>query len=106
MSRLEQFFTSTGKRRTASIGMRASSRRAAMDVCRIAGGQRDDTTRWQRTALIGWAKAMGHDKTVGLLEETLGEEKAADEKLTSIAESSINQSAAQSAHAQGREDVA
>lgn len=48
--------------------------------------------------LIAWAKAMGHDEAASLLEETLEEEKAADEKLTSIAESGINEEAARQAH--------
>jgi ferritin-like metal-binding protein YciE len=36
--------------------------------------------------LIAWARQMGHQNAVLLLEETLEEEKNADEKLTSIAE--------------------
>ena len=35
------------------------------------------------------ASLLGHDKVAKLLDETLGEEKAADEKLTDVAESSI-----------------
>jgi ferritin-like metal-binding protein YciE len=37
---------------------------------------------------------MGHDDAVELLQETLDEESAADEKLTEIAESLANDSAA------------
>jgi ferritin-like metal-binding protein YciE len=37
-----------------------------------------------------WAEQMGHDEAVRLLEETLEEEKAADDKLTDIAESVAN----------------
>jgi ferritin-like metal-binding protein YciE len=40
---------------------------------------------------------MGHTEAVDLLEQTLSEEKAADEKLTSLAEGGINQSAAEAA---------
>ena len=40
--------------------------------------------------VIAWAKQMGHDEAVQLLEETLNEEKAADEKLTEVAESVAN----------------
>ena len=36
---------------------------------------------------------MGHDEVVELLEETIGEEKAADDKLTSIAQSIANEKA-------------
>ena len=35
--------------------------------------------------LIEWARVLGYDSAVGLLEQTLQQEKAADEKLTSIA---------------------
>jgi len=37
-----------------------------------------------------WAEAMGHNEAAGLLAETLREEKAADEKLTEIAELDCN----------------
>lgn len=36
--------------------------------------------------LIAWSQVLGYDDAVSLLEETLAEEKAADEKLTEIAE--------------------
>jgi ferritin-like metal-binding protein YciE len=41
------------------------------------------------------AEALGHRKAVKLLEQTLKEEKAADEKLTRIAESVVNVRAAE-----------
>lgn len=41
-------------------------------------------------SLIAWAKLLEEDDAVDILEETLGEETAADEKLTEIAESTIN----------------
>ncbi len=40
--------------------------------------------------LRSWAEAMGHDEAATLLSETLEEEKAADEKLTQIAEEECN----------------
>ncbi|MGR3570875.1 YciE/YciF ferroxidase family protein [Brevirhabdus sp.] len=43
--------------------------------------------------LVAWAREMGHDQCASLFEETLGEEKAADEKLTSVAESRLNKAA-------------
>jgi len=43
--------------------------------------------------LVTWAEQMGHDEAVELLNETLDEEKSADEKLTSVAESIANQRA-------------
>ncbi|HEY1679354.1 MAG TPA: ferritin-like domain-containing protein [Candidatus Sulfotelmatobacter sp.] len=76
-----------------------------MDACLIAGGQRAE--HYEMAAygtLIAWAKAMGHDEAVSLLEETLEEEKAADEKLTSIAEGGINEEAASQAHPESEEE--
>ena len=48
--------------------------------------------------LVAWARAMGHTEAADLLQETLDEEKAADEKLSSLAEGGINQEAADAAH--------
>ncbi len=70
-----------------------------LDACLIAGGQRAE--HYEMAAygtLVAWAKAMGHNDAVDLLQEILDEEKAADEKLTSIAESGINEEAASIAH--------
>jgi len=41
------------------------------------------------------AKQMGHNEALTLLKETLAEEKATDEKLTLLAESSVNAQAAE-----------
>lgn len=41
-------------------------------------------------SLAAWAKLMDQDDAADLLEETLDEEKTADDKLTKIAEQSIN----------------
>jgi ferritin-like metal-binding protein YciE len=43
---------------------------------------------------IAHARRLGLDQVVELLEETLGEEKAADEKLTEVAETVVNPDAA------------
>lgn len=40
--------------------------------------------------VLAWAEQMGHDDAVRLLEETLNEEKAADDELTAVAESVAN----------------
>ena len=64
---------------------------ATMDACLIASGQRAE--HYEMAAygtLVAWAKAMGHTEAASLLEATLEEEKAADEKLTSLAEGGIN----------------
>ncbi len=47
--------------------------------------------------LIAWARQLGRDDCAGVLEQTLTEEKATDQKLTSIAESRVNRLAAQRA---------
>ena len=44
--------------------------------------------------LIAWAKQLGRPDCASVLEETLKEEKAADSKLTSLAERDINVKAA------------
>jgi ferritin-like metal-binding protein YciE len=70
-----------------------------MDACLIAAGQRAE--HYEMAAygtLVAWARGMGHSEAAELLQETLNEEKAADKKLTSIAESGINQDAADAAH--------
>jgi ferritin-like metal-binding protein YciE len=44
--------------------------------------------------LIAWARELGRDDCAGVLEQTLEEEKAADHKLTEIAEARLNRQAA------------
>ena len=78
---------------------------ATMDACLIAGGQRAE--HYEMAAygtLIAWAKAMGHMDVVDLLQETLDEEKAADEKLSALAEGGINQNAADAVESEETED--
>jgi ferritin-like metal-binding protein YciE len=70
-----------------------------MDACLIAGGQRAE--HYEMAAygtLIAWAQVMGHTEAADLLEEILEEEKAADQKLSALAEGGINQAAADEAH--------
>ena len=70
-----------------------------MDACLIAAGQRAE--HYEMAAygtLVAWAEAMGHTEAAKLLQQTLVEEKAADKKLSGLAESGINQSAADTAH--------
>jgi ferritin-like metal-binding protein YciE len=78
---------------------------ATMDACLIAAGQRAE--HYEMAAygtLVAWARAMGHEEAADLLQQTLDEEKAADEKLSGLAEGGINQSAADSAHPEGETD--
>lgn len=80
---------------------------ATMDACLIAGGQRAE--HYEMAAygtLIAWARAMGHTEAVDLLQETLDEEKAADEKLSALAEGGINQDAADTANSPEEEEPA
>jgi hypothetical protein len=72
---------------------------ATMDARLIAAGQRAE--HYEMAAygtLVAWARAMKHDEVADLLQQTLDEEKAADEKLSSLAEGGINQEAADLAH--------
>src|SRR3954470_5104621 len=76
-----------------------------LDACLIASAQRAE--HYEMAAygtLVAWARAMGHQEAVGLLEGILEEEKATDEKLTQLAESGINSEAAQQAHPNGGGD--
>jgi ferritin-like metal-binding protein YciE len=78
---------------------------STMDACLIAAGQRAE--HYEIAAygtLVAWARAMGHDEAADALQETLDEEKAADEKLSSLAEGGINQEAAEAAHPGGEEE--
>ena len=43
--------------------------------------------------LVAWATQLGHQEAADLLEETLNEEKEADDTLTEVAESCINEDA-------------
>lgn len=77
-----------------------------MDACLIAGGQRAE--HYEMAAygtLVAWAKVMGHTEAADLFEEILEEEKAADEKLTALAEGGINQAAADEPAEDGEEGV-
>ena len=77
-----------------------------MDACLIAAGQRAE--HYEMAAygtLVAWARAMGHSEAADLLQETLDEEKAADEKLSSLAEGGINQSAAEATHSDEDEEA-
>ena len=45
-------------------------------------------------SLIAWARELGRNDSADILEDTLAEEKAADAKLTQLAESRLNRTAA------------
>ena len=76
-----------------------------MDACLIASGQRAE--HYEMAAygtLVAWARVMNHEEAAVLLEEILEQEKAADEKLTQLAESGINESAASSEDSEEESD--
>lgn len=68
---------------------------ATMDACLIAAGQRAE--HYEMAAygtLVAWANALGHSEVAALLQETLDEEKSADQKLSGVAEGGLNDAAA------------
>lgn len=67
---------------------------AVKDACIIAAGRRAE--HYEMAAYgtcIAWARALDLEEVAVLLETTLEEEKAADEKLSALAESGINEAA-------------
>ena len=67
----------------------------AMDAALIAAAQRAEHYEiGAYGTCVAWARLLGHDEVVSLLEQTLEEEKAADQKLTALAEGEINEAAA------------
>ena len=66
----------------------------AMDAVLIASGQRAE--HYEMAAygtLIAWANTLGLTDAVALLQQNLDEEKAADKKLTQLAEGGLNAAA-------------
>ena len=67
---------------------------SVMDAMLIAGAQRVE--HYEITSYgtcIAWAEALGLTEVAGVLGESLAEEKAADERLSALAESGINDAA-------------
>lgn len=67
---------------------------AVMDACIIAAGQRSE--HYEMAAYgtcVAWAEALGLTEAAELLSATLAEEKAADQKLSALAEGDINEAA-------------
>src|SRR3977135_3414836 len=68
---------------------------AVLDAAFIAGCQRVE--HYEITAygtLMAWAKLLGHKEALNLLKANEQEEKAADAKLSKLAESTVNRDAA------------
>lgn len=108
VGRLEQVFEALGqpaKRETCQAmkgliaegeeAIKAKGDPAVRDAALIAAAQR---VEHYEMAGYGTARTLatqlGHDRAANVLQETLEEEKAADRKLTTIAESSVNTQAA------------
>ena len=107
IARLEQVFelldeTARGKHCAGMAGiieegndmLEEDAEDAVKDACIVASGQRAE--HYEMAAYgtcIAWAKVLGLDEVATLLEATLEEEKAADKKLSALAESGINQAA-------------
>jgi ferritin-like metal-binding protein YciE len=118
VERLEEVFTSLDEKakgkhcdgiagiiEEAKAVMEEDFDEVTMDACLIAGAQRAE--HYEMAAygtLVAWARAMGHTEAADLLQETLDEEKATDEKLSSLAEGGINQEAASGAHGEEEEE--
>ena len=69
--------------------------KSVMDAALIAAAQaveHYEITRYG--SLIAWAKQLGRNDCAALLQQNLDEEKAADKKLTALAESRVNRRAA------------
>jgi ferritin-like metal-binding protein YciE len=70
-----------------------------MDACLIAAGQRAEHYEIATYGrLVAWAQAMGYTDAASLLRQTLDEEKAAQQKLSSLARAGINQRTDDTAH--------
>lgn len=62
-----------------------------MDACLIAGGQRAE--HYEMAAygtLVAWAQTLGNQQAARILNSILDQEKAADKKLSGLAEGGIN----------------
>ena len=69
--------------------------KSVLDAALIASAQAVEHYEMARYGtLIAWAKTLGRADCAQVLQQNLAEEKAADEKLTSIAESTVNRAAA------------
>jgi ferritin-like metal-binding protein YciE len=70
-------------------------KKPVLDAALIAAAQAVEHYEMTRYGtLIAWAKQLGHNDAVSLLNQTLDEEKATDRKLTAMAEGQVNRKAA------------
>jgi ferritin-like metal-binding protein YciE len=107
VSRLEQAASSLDEKlkRKTCVGMegiieeanemlKQTKGKSSADAAIIAAAQKAEHYEISSYGTLRtWAEQMGHEEVVELLQQTLDEENAADEKLTDIAESKVNQEA-------------
>lgn len=108
VERLEQVFGIAGKRAQAKTCeaikgileegeeiMEEYTGSEALDAGLLAAAQAVEHYEISRYGTLKtWAGRLGHNDAVGLLEETLAEEKETDALLSALAESSVNEQAA------------
>jgi ferritin-like metal-binding protein YciE len=108
VKRLEQVFQMTGKKaqgvdcpaidgilKEANQVAGEVDKKPVLDAALIAAAQAVEHYEMTRYGtLISWAKQLGHNHVVTLLNQTLDEERATDKKLTSMAETQVNRKAA------------
>lgn len=111
VERLQQVFEMIGKRARAKTcdaieGIISESEEImedfdgapALDAGLLAAAQAAEHYEISRYgSLIAWAESLGHQDAAELLKQTLAEEKAADEKLTMLAETAVNTAAKEAA---------
>ena len=68
---------------------------AVRDAGLVAAGQAAERWIARYGTLVAWAELLGLDDAMELLNETLAQEKKADQLLTSIAENGVNEAAAE-----------
>ena len=107
VTRLEEVFTALGEKVKAkpctgmagiieegSALMQEDVEGSVLDAALIAAAQRVEHYEIGAYGTCAeWARLLGLDEVAGLLEQTLEEEKAADQKLTALAEQEINEAA-------------
>ena len=108
VKRLEQFFQLTGKKaqgvdcpaidgiiKEANEVAGEVEKKSVLDAALIAAAQAVEHYEMTRYGtLISWAKELGRNDCVALLQQTLDEERATDRKLTAMAERQVNRKAA------------
>jgi ferritin-like metal-binding protein YciE len=108
VTRLEEIFAAMGEKVRAkpchgmmgiieesSEKMQELESGAVLDAVLIAGAQRVEHYEiGSYGTCAAWARLLGLDEVVSLLEQTLEEEKATDKKLTALAEQEVNLNAA------------